>query len=238
MFRYVFFDLYGTLVDIQTDEGAPETTRAFEAWVARTHGPRAAAREAASPLGAALCSMRPPPHAWGEPDIAPVISAHMSAVLERPATPEEVAHAAARFRACSLRHLALVAGALETLEALAPRVRVGLISNAQTLFTLPEIVPLGLTRLLSPMVISSDVGVRKPSPRIFEVALARAGVPASDALHVGNDPLDDIDGAHEAGLRTCLVDDGRSRPPGKHRADLHCPSVAGLAAVLGFGSPA
>lgn len=51
---------------------------------------------------------------------------------------------------------------------------------------------------------------------------------------MGNDPLDDIDGGHEAGLQTCLVDDGQSRPPGKHAADLSLPSVASLPAALGF----
>jgi putative hydrolase of the HAD superfamily len=234
MLRYVFFDLYGTLVDIDTDETAPETARAFEQWVAQAHGLLAASREADHPIGPDLFALRPPSHAFGEPDITPLFFDHLAFLLGRRATPDEVRAAAMSFRTCSRRSFGLVPGALETLQALAPHVGLGMISNAQSLFTTPEIAPFGFLDHLRPLVISSDVGVRKPSPQIFWVALSRAGISAGEAMHVGNDPLDDVDGAHESGLQTCLVDDGRARPPGKHRPDLTLPSVGGLAAALGF----
>ena len=234
MLRHIFFDLYGTLVDIHTDETAPETLRAFEAWVAEAFGPVAAAREAEHPIGPTLFAMRPASHAFAEPDITPVFFEHLAQLLDRPATPDEVRAAAMSFRTCSRRHFGLVPGALEALQALAPHFGLGLISNAQTLFTLPEIAPFGFLDHLRPLVISSDIGVRKPSTQIFWVALSRSGASASEAMYVGNDPLDDIDGGHEAGLRTCLVDDGQARAPGKHAPDLSLPSVASLPAALGF----
>jgi putative hydrolase of the HAD superfamily len=56
------------------------------------------------------------------------------------------------------------------------------------------------------VVISAEVGVRKPDPRIFEEALRRAGVAAGEAVHVGDLPEEDIEGARRAGLGAFLID--------------------------------
>jgi putative hydrolase of the HAD superfamily len=57
----------------------------------------------------------------------------------------------------------------------------------------------GLHRLLTAIVSSAEVGVEKPDPTVFQVALDRVGVPAERALHVG-DSEDDRAGAVAAGL--------------------------------------
>ncbi len=46
----------------------------------------------------------------------------------------------------------------------------------------------------------AEAGVQKPDPRMFEVALARAGVSAARAVHVGDQPLYDVEGARRAAL--------------------------------------
>jgi len=56
------------------------------------------------------------------------------------------------------------------------------------------------------VVDSELVGVAKPDPRIFEIALDRLGVPAGRALHVGDTPAADVDGARAAGVRPVLLD--------------------------------
>ena len=55
-------------------------------------------------------------------------------------------------------------------------------------------------------VISSLVGVEKPDPAIFELAIARACVPRDQILYLGDDPEDDIQGASAVGLAAILVD--------------------------------
>jgi putative hydrolase of the HAD superfamily len=55
-------------------------------------------------------------------------------------------------------------------------------------------------------VISSLVGLEKPDPAIFELAIARAGVPRDRILYLGDDPDDDIQGAIAVGLAAILVD--------------------------------
>jgi FMN phosphatase YigB (HAD superfamily) len=56
-------------------------------------------------------------------------------------------------------------------------------------------------------VDSHVVGVSKPDPRIFAIALDRLGVPATSTWYVGDSPHHDLGGASAAGLgRVYLVD--------------------------------
>jgi HAD superfamily hydrolase (TIGR01509 family) len=64
---------------------------------------------------------------------------------------------------------------------------------------------LGLAPLLDVVVLPADAGAAKPDPRIFQLALARLGVAAAEALYVGDDAEDDVAGATAAGLRAVDV---------------------------------
>ena len=64
---------------------------------------------------------------------------------------------------------------------------------------------IGLAPLLDGVVTSAAVGARKPDARLFEAALALAGVSAPEALHVGDSPREDVEGARAAGLRAVLL---------------------------------
>jgi putative hydrolase of the HAD superfamily len=57
------------------------------------------------------------------------------------------------------------------------------------------------------IVLSSDVGVKKPDPKIFLLALDRVGVGSATAVFIGNDWTADIIGAHEVGLRAIYVNE-------------------------------
>ena len=63
----------------------------------------------------------------------------------------------------------------------------------------------GLTSFFEHIVVSSEEGVEKPDPRIFETALARARVPAADCLYVGDNYYDDAVGARGAGMDVLVV---------------------------------
>jgi putative hydrolase of the HAD superfamily len=85
---------------------------------------------------------------------------------------------------------------------------------------------LGLTRHLDFVIDSSQVGVEKPDPRIFHLALQRAGVAAAEAVYVGDLYSVDVVGARAAGLSAILMD------PGACWGSRDCPSVpTALAAV-------
>ena len=63
----------------------------------------------------------------------------------------------------------------------------------------------GLSPGLDAVVCSAGAGARKPSPAIFERALAIAGCSAEEAVHVGDTPEEDLAGARAAGLRGLLI---------------------------------
>ena len=67
---------------------------------------------------------------------------------------------------------------------------------------------LGLARHLDFVIDSHLVGVEKPDPRIFEMALARAGVRPAEAVYVGDLYAVDVLGARGAGMEAILIDPG------------------------------
>ena len=86
------------------------------------------------------------------------------------------------------------------LERLAVRCRLFVLSNFDR--RLHRILDgHGLGSWFESMIISSEVGVSKPHPRIFDVALRAARVPPGSCLHVGDELKADGDGAREAGMR-------------------------------------
>jgi len=119
------------------------------------------------------------------------------------------------------------AGLVEALIALrGTGVKVAVVSNSegklQAFFE-----ELDLMRAVDFIVDSGIVGVDKPDPRIFRVALDHFGVPASRALHLGDNFVTDVGGARAAGLRVALID------PFGHLAGRHTdvPRVSGVSEV-------
>jgi putative hydrolase of the HAD superfamily len=73
----------------------------------------------------------------------------------------------------------------------------------------------GLAPLLDRILTAAEVGVRKPSPRIFARALALAGVSPEQAAHIGDSIEEDVAGALAAGVEPVLLRRDRGRgPPG------------------------
>jgi len=92
------------------------------------------------------------------------------------------------------------------LEQLRHRYKLGVISN----FALPPGVKktlerFDLAKFFDVILISGEVGWRKPSPRIFQKALLSLEVDASETVFVGDSPLLDIEGAKRMGMKTVLV---------------------------------
>lgn len=221
-----FFDLYGTLVDIRTDESSEIAWSALCDALAIECGAlypsndalRQRFDELAAPIRAAAAEKH---GEWAEPDLLPVYQG----LTARPAAQQtggatvgrreaeqggesrnpaetEVAHRLAwTFRRASTSLLHLYPGALQLLARLqAAGLRVVLVSNAQSCYTRPELELLGLDGAFNRILISSEEGVRKPSPELFNRALAREGLRPDQAIMIGNDSVSDIAGARAAGI--------------------------------------
>ena len=92
------------------------------------------------------------------------------------------------------------------LVRLSKRYKLGLISN----FTYAPVIyaalrRLGVNRFFSAVLVSEDVGWRKPNRKIFQEALRRLGVKAEETVYVGDSPVEDIEGGAAAGMRTIFV---------------------------------
>jgi putative hydrolase of the HAD superfamily len=105
-----------------------------------------------------------------------------------------------------------VPGALDALRLASARLVV--VSNWDC--SLPDALDAaGLGARVDATVTSAQAGVAKPQPAIFRVALRAAGVPAGAAVHVGDSPREDVDGARAAGIEPILlVRSGRGAPGG------------------------
>ncbi len=121
----------------------------------------------------------------------------VSAELGREVSTEQLM-AAIRFRAFADAPPALA-------ELRATGLRLACVSNWDV--SLPSVLErCGLAGGLDAVVTSAAVGARKPDPRIFAAALELAGCSAAEALHVGDTPEEDLDGARAAGIRALLID--------------------------------
>ena len=124
---------------------------------------------------------------------------------------------------------ALFYDTLPTLQMLRARgLTVGLISNiggnASNLTA-----QLGLAGHLDFVVTSQDAGIEKPHPPIFRLALARASAKPEEAMHVGDSPVSDVEGARNVGIKPLLIDRDGVMPG--YRG---CPRITSLAEITGY----
>ena len=84
-------------------------------------------------------------------------------------------------------------------------------------------VRIGLSALVDLIVDSGDERIEKPDPRLFDIALKRAGTTAAATVHVGDFYHYDVLGARAAGLVPVLIDEANLY------ADADCHRIASIA---------
>lgn len=113
-------------------------------------------------------------------------------------------------------------GALATLKKLGV-VRV-VVSNWDV--SLPGVLArVGLAGHLDGVITSAGVGARKPDRAIFDRALQLAGASPGEAIHVGDSPREDVEGARAAGIEAVLLVRSDPGPGG-------CPEVVKIESLL------
>ena len=118
-----------------------------------------------------------------------------------------------RFRAGLLRHTTIDPRVLEMLGRLQASFRLGIVSNGASTSQRSKIQALQLERYFDPIIISDEVGIRKPDPAIFWLAANRWSVAREHVLVVGDDENADVQGALRAGMRALLVSGDRPCGP-------------------------
>ena len=95
----------------------------------------------------------------------------------------------------------VVRGTHELLTRLKGQVRLGVITNNLVSEQIPKLRQLALDDYFDAVTISEEVGVAKPDPRIFEVAVARLQLGFEEVVVVGDSLSSDIAGAVGVGMR-------------------------------------
>jgi putative hydrolase of the HAD superfamily len=113
---------------------------------------------------------------------------------------ELIAAAHAVFGRDWFTRLVLYDDAEYTLQALRTRFKLGLVTNGPSRTQRPKIEQFRLIEYLDLLIVSEEVGVAKPDPAIFQLALEQLGVQAHEALFVGDSPEFDLCGAAAAGM--------------------------------------
>ena len=112
------------------------------------------------------------------------------------------------------------------LQRLASSYRLGLLSNGNT-----GAAALGIGDLVSFEVFSQDHGgIEKPDPRIFEIAVERAGCPAQQIAHVGDSLENDVVGASDAGFQPVWLN--RNGAPGDACTEIEITSLEEMVALI------
>lgn len=202
--RAVFFDLYGTLVDIQTDETNPhvfsELSRFLSYYLVKA-APEELERAYLSSVKEALTRSG---ELYPEADVFDIFRGIMTKYGRGPYTRQMVIAACTLFRSLSLLRFGAFEGVYDTLRMLSGDYKLALISDAQWVFSEPELEMLGLRRFFKERIFSSKIGFKKPDIRMFQFAMRKAGVRPEDSIYVGDNPEKDLTGAKRSGMKCVL----------------------------------
>lgn len=229
MITTILFDIYGTLIDISTDERNMYSYEAISKWMgykgiyimpdqlkwfyheefARRIGEeenRAKGdvfKEIIDEFEARI------QHREIHPD-ADVRDVFKSIILKYKQPPEEELARLATdlshlFRAMTRKNIFVYPTVKPALDTMRKQYRLGIVSNAQEAFTMPELALYDLAPYFETIVLSSQVGVKKPGPRIFSQALKNMNVKPEETVFVGNDLKADIMGASRMGMKTIYL---------------------------------
>lgn len=226
------FDLYGTLVDIHTDEDNPAAWAAlarFYSYYGAVYTPeelQTAYRRLTEERTAGCRGLRRDSHeAFPEIEIEDVF---LALFTEKGAAADKAlaVHAGQFFRAMTTEYLRLYDGTLEMLGMLRQKgAKLYLLSNAQAIFTAYEMRALGLDKVFDAVYLSSSCGCKKPDSSFFRLLLDQHHLDPARSIMTGNDAACDIAGAKAVGLATLYVHSNISPKEPMPDADFVMPAM-------------
>jgi 2-haloacid dehalogenase len=122
----------------------------------------------------------------------------------------------------------LLPGALDLVRELAKEYPLALVTNGIAAVQNKRFAASPITPFFRSIVISEEVGIAKPDPRIFRPALETLGLEAADVLFVGDSVTSDMAGARNAGMDFCWLN-----PRGAPIPEGHTPTFI-IAAISEF----
>ncbi len=204
MKKAIFFDLYGTLIDILTDENDPWVYSTLARYLSY-HGIQIAPEELKkSYFGDIQSHLKQSDEACPEVDVYKIFSNMMHRYGNKKYSKSAIVDTAVLFRSLTLRRFEVFQGVYEVLASLLEKYELALISDAQWVFTEPEMAMLGLTPFFKFRILSSRFGFKKPDVRLFDMAMKKLMIKAEESVYIGDNPPKDLVGAKKAGMTFIL----------------------------------
>ena len=205
--RAVLLDALGTLVELQPP--APRLRR-----VLRESGFEVSEEQAAAGFMAEIAYYLDHHLDGSDPERLERLRDRCAEEMRKALAIPDLDHATARRAMLGSLEFTAYPDVLPALEELRGR-GVTLVIASNWDCSLPDwLRPTGILELVDGVVTSAEVGAAKPSPRVFERALAVAGVEAGQAIHAGDKVDNDVEGAAAAGVRGVLVQREGTPPAG------------------------
>jgi len=202
-FDNYIFDLYGTLIDIHTDESCDET---WEKWIAFLddsgikHPALNRFRDDFFRKEKEY-RLRPSIYEYPEIDVLKVYDELFTRYGNRKISDAELFEISYRFRVASRDYCRLFEGVPAFLNTLRARgKKVYILSNAQRSYTLYEITHFKLDKLVDDYLISSDYGCMKPDKAFYDAIVRKHSLDRSRSVMLGDSYENDYRGAINAGL--------------------------------------
>ncbi len=210
MFKNYVFDLYGTLIDINTNEWQRKLWDKL-AILYKYKGAGYSAKEIAADYGKYVDAekrrvrRRHPEYTEIDIKIEKVFRKLFTAKGVKPSK-REIREICTAFRCYSTTYIRLYDGVLDLMDTLKSKgKRIYLLSNAQRGFTENELNMFGLIPYFDGIIISSDEECSKPDRHYYDILVERFGLDRGETIMIGNDYIADIKGAHDAGLHSLYI---------------------------------
>lgn len=210
MYKNYIFDLYGTLIDINTDEWKADLWKKM-AVLYGYKGAHYTYKELNSEYGR-LVELEKAAVRKRHPEFT-TVDIKLDKVFKKlfnqkgvKVTKAQVMFVAEAFRCYSTKYIKLYDGVIDLLDTLkAKGKKIYLLSNAQRCFTENELNMLGLTSYFDGICISSDEECSKPDKYYYKTLFDRYGLEKSESIMIGNDYLSDIGGAADFGIDSLYI---------------------------------
>lgn len=203
-YKELIFDLYGTLVDIHTEEDTPvlwQKLSLFYGYQGAVYPPDSLHAAFDAALGAQGAAAGQSYECYPELPIEDIFAALFRQKGVEEDLGQKADAAAQLYRALCTEYIHLYPGVRQALAALrADGHRLWLLSNAQHAFTARELRLLELNSLFDGIYLSSDYRCRKPDVRFFHALLHGKNLLPQSCLMIGNDPSTDVAGAAAVGI--------------------------------------
>lgn len=206
MFKNYIFDLYGTLVDINTNEDSQfiwEKLALFYSYKGANYSANKLKEDYIKSVNDKLKYITNTDYPDFDIELVFKELFNKKAIFPSDDTIRDTTQI---FRVLSVNKLSLYNGVIDLLEALKSKNKnIYLLSNAQRVFTLYEMKLLGIDKYFDEILFSSDFSVCKPDKLFYNSLIEKYNLNPIESIMIGNDYICDIQGAKDLNLNTLYI---------------------------------